>query len=358
MRIAYVCHYDAFRSDGVILKIGTQVAEWRNLGHRVEIFCLSAPAAGRRPALAGRSFEFTGDRQRAGATLKLGRAVRAYAPDCIYMRSDLFLPPLWRMLRSCTSVIEINADFTELRLPERRRWSLWYARLSNALTMRNASGLVFVGHELSRAPIYEARGKIRVVIGNAGDARRIAHGPAPCNERARVVLLAGVAHHWQGMDKFMWLAEQMSEADFDLVGPSDSDLPVPAPANVTVHGMLTTNEYETILANSDVGVGTLALHRVDRSENSPLKVREYLLAGLPVIIGYDDTDFLGEDPWYILKIPNTEANVRDHLEEIRSFVERSRGRRAPREELVERLGAARKEAERVSFFERLLAKRS
>jgi len=358
MRIAYICHYDAFRFDGVVLKISTQVAEWRGHGHSVEIFCLAPPAAGRKPALAARIFPFAGYRQRAGATLKLGRAVRAYAPDCIYMRGDLYLPPLGRLLRSCASVVEINGDLSELRLPGRPRWALWYATFSNAVTARNVAGLVFVAHELARTPIFEACGKPRVVIGNGADARRIGHLPAPRNERPRVMLLAGVAHQWQGMDKFLWLAEQMPEADFDLVGPSECDLPAPPTRNVTVHGLLVATDYEPILASCDIGVGTLALHRVNRSENSPLKVREYLLAGLPVILAYDDTDFLEEDPWYVLKIANTESNVRDHLEQIRSFVERSRGRRAPREQLAKRLGAETKEAERLRFFERLVAERS
>ena len=358
MKIAYVCHYDAFLPDGVVEKISTQVAEWREHGHSIEIFCLSPPAAGRQPALAARIFPFTGHRQRAGATLKLGRAVGAYAPDCIYMRDDLYLPPLSRMLRSCASVVEINGDFSEFGLRGRPRLALWYAKFSSAVTLRNVAGLVFVTHELARAPVFEARPTSRVVIGNGAKARGIGQLHAPSNERPRIVMLVGAILPWQGTDKFLWLAEQMPEADFDLVGPSESDLPASPPDNVTVHGMLAVSDYESILASCDVGVGQLALHRKNSSENSPLKVRAYLLAGLPVVLAYEDTDFLGEDPWYILKIANTECNVRDHLEQIRSFVQRSRGRRAPREELAERLGSAAKEATRLRFFEQLVAERS
>lgn len=358
MRIAYVCHYDAFRCDGVVMKISTQVGEWRARGHSVEIFCLSAPAAARRPVLAARVFPFIGDRRRVGATLKLDRAVRAYAPDCIYMRGDLYVPPLGRMLRSCASVVEINGDFSELRLPGRSQRALWYAAFNNAVMLRNVAGLVFIAHELACAPIFRAHDKPRLVIGNGANARRFGHVPAPSNERPRVVLLAGALVPWQGLDKFLWLAEHMPEADFDLIGPSESDLPAAPTSNVTVYGMLAAPDYDPILASCDVGIGTLALHRKNGSEASPLKVREYLLAGLPVIVGYDDTDFLGEDPWYILKIPNSECNVRDDLERIRSFVHSSRGRRAPREELVERLASAAKEAARLRFFEQLVAERS
>lgn len=357
MRIAYVCHYDAFLADGVVEKISTQTAEWRLRGHGVEVFCLSPPAAGRRPALAARVFPFAGLRQRIGATRKLDRAVRAHQPDCIYMRGDLYLPPLSAMLRSAPSAVEINGDLNELRLDGRPRGAVWYARFSYAAMARSAGGLVFVTNEFARSPIFQARGTPRVVIANGADARRVSQLPAPRNERARVVMLVGAVLPWQGIDKFLWLAEQMPEADFDLLGPSPGDLPAAPPANVTMHGMLSAADYEPILASCDVGIGQLALHRRQASENSPLKVRTYLLAGLPVILAYEDTDFLDEDPWYILKISNTESNVRDELERIRSFVESSRGRRAPREELAARLGAAAKEAERLRFFERLVAER-
>jgi len=261
------------------------------------------------------------------------------------------------MLGSCTSVVEINGDLTELQV-HRRPWPvLWYARFSNDVTLRNVAGLVFVTHELARAPIFEALGKPRLVVGNGAKVRSAGHFDAPSNERPRLVMLVGAALPWQGMDKFLWLAEQMPEADFDLLGPSQSDLPTVPPDNVTVHGMLAATDYDSILSHCDVGIGQLALHRKHCSENSPLKVRAYLLAGLPVILAYDDTDFLDEDPWYILKIANTESNVRDHLEQIRSFVERSRGRRAPREELAQRLGSAAKEATRLRFLEQLAAER-
>ena len=47
------------------------------------------------------------------------------------------------------------------------------------------------------------------------------------------------------------------------------------------------------------------------SEATPLKVRDYLMHGLPVLIAHDDTDFPGERPWYVLQIPNSEGTIED-----------------------------------------------
>lgn len=355
MRIAYICYWDAFRTDGVAEKINLQAAEWRVRGNDVEIFCLS-PAAPRQQGSAafdGPIFAFEGAVQRIAATLKLERAVRRYAPDCVYLRYDLFVPPLVRTLRSAPCAIEINGGRDELRL-RRGRAVRRYDEINRAIAMRGAAGLVFVSHELVHHSGFATQGKPWVVIANGADGARIGHLPAPANERPRIVFLAGSLNHWHGLDKLLWLAQRMPEADFDIVGPQAADLGVSLPENVTAHGLLAPSEYEPILASSDIAFGTLALHRKNMSEASPLKVRSYLLQGLPVVIAYDDTDFLEDVPWYILKLPNTESNVRDHLADIRSFVERSRGRRVPRELVGERVGAKAKEAARLRFLEQLV----
>lgn len=357
MRIAYICYWDAFRIGGVGEKINVQAAEWRMRGHEVEIFCLSPPAPPRgSPAFDGPIFAFESAAQRFVATCKLERAVRRYAPECIYVRYDLFAPPLVRTFRAAPCAIEINSGRDELRL---RRGSAvsCYGEINRVLTTRGASGLVFVSHELVQRSGFSTQGKPWVVIANGADGARIGRSPAPANERPRIVFLAGSLNDWHGLDKLLWLAEQMPDADFDIVGPEPADLNATLPANATAHGLLAPGEYRPILANSDIALGTLALHRKNMSEASPLKVRSYLLHGLPVVIAYDDTDFLGDAPWYLLKLPNTESNVRDHLDDIRSFVQRSRGRRVPRELVDERVGAPAKEAARLRFFEQLVQRR-
>src|SRR5581483_6100961 len=147
------------------------------------------------------------------------------------------------------------------------------------------------------------------------------------------------------------LAEREPAWRFDLVG---AELPG-VPPNVTCHGYLGEEAYRAILARADVGVGTLALHRLGMNEACPLKVRRYLAHGLPVILGHEDTDFIGADPWFLLRLPNTEENVRANLDRIRSFVERVRGRRVPRAEVEPRLGLAGKERQRLAYLAEVIA---
>jgi hypothetical protein len=107
------------------------------------------------------------------------------------------------------------------------------------------------------------------------------------------------------------------------------------------------------LARADVGIGTLALHRKQLHEASPLKVREYLAVGLPVLYAYEDpdADVLGKG---VLRIANSETNVDDEIDRVDAFVQAARGQRIPRE-AVAHIDYTAKEGQRLELFERLIA---
>jgi hypothetical protein len=161
-------------------------------------------------------------------------------------------------------------------------------------------------------------------------------------------------HPWHGTDKIIRLARAMPEADFDIAGYLPEDLGVELPPNVRVRGILSQAEYEPLLASADVGIGALALHRKRMGEASPLKVREYLAHGLPVIVGCEDTEFGPEEPWFLLRLPNYERNVETSVGEIRDFLAAVRGRRVRRDEIAQRIGADVKERLRLEFMAGLL----
>ena len=68
---------------------------------------------------------------------------------------------------------------------------------------------------------------------------------------------------------------------------------------------------------------------------------------------YDDTDFLGEKPWFLLRLPNREDNIATGLPAIRSWAASVRGRRVPRDAVVSRLSSEGKESARLAFLSRL-----
>lgn len=352
LRIAYVLYWNLHRRDGVAKKVHAQIAHWRAAGHEVEAFCLSRGDASDSP---WRIFPFRTFRERYRATQELQRAAIEWSPEIAYLRFDVFLPPLTRLTDAIPTVAEIQSiEREEMKLRRvRSKPTLLYNELTGPLMLSRARGIVTVSHEIAEQRFVASHAKPTSVIGNGIDLDRVRELSAPVNERPQVVFLGSAGQAWHGVDKILWMAEQLPDVTFHLVGYSAQDVGAAVPANLIAHGVLTREEYEPILAACDAGIGTLALHRKQMDEASPLKVREYLGYGLPLVIGYEDTDLMGLDPWWKLQLPNEEANVRDGLERIREFFWNVRGRRVARHEISERIGAHVKEQRRLEFLAQL-----
>ena len=316
MRIAYLCYWDLASGDGVARKIEGQARLWREAGHDVDVVSI-------RPG------------ERRARTPAAVSAVERARPDLLYLRYDLFLPPVWRLARGLRTVVEVNTDDRAemlLRGPAARAWNV----LNRRRIFRAAAGVVPVTRELARS-----FGGLVEVVANGADPDAVPALPVPGNERPRAVFAGSPEIAWHGVDRLLELAWSMPELDFDLVGPAPSRMP----ANVSVHGTLGRDAYWAVLARADIAFGSLAMERAGLREGCPLKVREYLLAGLPTVVGYEDTDFPGELPWYLARYGGAG--------QVRSFLETVRGRRAPRDELETRLSWRTKETARLSFFERV-----
>ena len=58
-----------------------------------------------------------------------------------------------------------------------------------------------------------------------------------------------------------------------------------------LHGSLPKERMNDVLKCSHIGIGSLCLFRKNMTEACPLKVRDFAVNGLPILIGYTDTDF-------------------------------------------------------------------
>lgn len=355
MRIAYACYVSAFASDGVNKKISAQLAHWRRAGHEAELFCLSPAPSGiaREPMLPGQVFTFAGLTRRVGATVALARAVRRFAPEVLYLRYDVFVPPVWAAMGATPLVVEINTDDRGEALSAHTLGRL-YQELTRGLTMRSAAGFACVTHELARSPRLVRYGRPSIVIANGAEAATIDSLPPARNQRPAGVMLIGYPAPWTGVDKAIAMAGALPDLDLHLIGADVTSAADKLPRNVFLHGPLSPDAYSQVLARADFGVGPLALHRKRMAEASPLKVREYLLHGLPVLTAHEDTDFLDEDPWFLLRLPNTDDNIGRSLPAIRAWIAAVHGRRVPRADVIERLAMEGKESTRLDFLQRLV----
>ncbi len=348
MRIAFVAHVNGGRS-GVFHKIAGQIAEWRARGHEVRALVATRDDTTPWTELQDVAcHRYGGAVSRLNAMTRLVREARAFRPDVVYVRWDMFYPPMLWFPRRAALVAEVNTD----DLAEYALGSSGRARYNSAtrrFLLGRARALVFVTDELSASPSFRSfRGQHRVVT-NGVRLDDYPHLPAPANERPRLAFVGTAGQPWHGIDKIVRLAAIRPDWQFDLVGMGTTT--VDAPPNVTWHGQLERQGVLAVLARADVGIGTLALHRKSMSEACSLKVREYLAVGLPVMYAYRDldADSLGR---YSLRISNSETNVEDDLAQIDSFVAASMGVRVPRASIAH-IDMAHKEAERLALFEAL-----
>jgi hypothetical protein len=161
---------------------------------------------------------------------------------------------------------------------------------------------------------------------------------------------------WHGVDKLIHFAGIYPDVIVNIVGYSQKDVEISVPPNVHLFGFLDQARLKEVLKNTDVACGTLALHRKNMDEACPLKVREALAYGIPVVLGYRDTDLNGLELDTILRIPNTDDNVVSHAERIHTFAYNMVGKRVDRDLIRSRIDQVEKEKERLRFFVDVLSR--
>jgi glycosyltransferase involved in cell wall biosynthesis len=358
LKVAYYLEWSEGPSSGVFNKVVTQTHYWIEQELTVKIFVLSHSnnleewQAAVRPDIEVILYHW---RTRLGRFEKMRRIVSemmAWQPDLVYKRFGPYYPFFEKIWRSTKHILEINTDDRheyQINAPHRYYYSL---STRNRL-LNKVSGLVFVSHEVSQKPHYTRFRKPYVVVPNGIDLRQFTPLPAPNNATPHLVFIGTPGQPWHGTDKLLMLAQRFPSWHFDLIGPSISDFGEPLPLNVTAHGLMNRNEYQPVLAQADVAIGSMALHRVGIHENSPLKLPEYMAYGLPAIVGYKESNFPDEVD-FLLQLPSVPNNVEANVDRIEQFVLRSMGKRVPRD-AIQHIDAHHKEQQRVAFFKQIMA---
>lgn len=359
MRIAYLAVLSAGQR-GVVRKVESQIGAWSAAGCEARLFTLAKqPFTPDLTTLYPQIDQEPLDSMLAYLTRyrRLVRRLAQWKPDVVYFRFTPYLPHTEWVARRFPTVAEMNCDDVQQMRLLSSRAMVWRHRLTRGRVLRQVRGIVCVSPDVAERN--RERGCPVEVIGNSVKLDDYPELSAPSNFQPRLAFLSADASPWHGMDKMIALARLCPDWTFDMIGRLGLDSPEAArdlPANVNVHGMLDRPAYERVLAQADVALGALALHRYGLDRNSTLKVLEYLAYGLPTIIGYEETHF-PMAPWYLMTLPNTPDNVQAELPGIRQFVEAMRGQRVPRETITH-LDISAIETCRLQFFERVLAEAS
>ncbi|MDK1081074.1 MAG: glycosyltransferase [Anaerolineae bacterium] len=357
MHIAYISlHWPRTTKSGVGKKIMRQIGAWREAGHDVQFFMHTVQRDLRAPLLPGEVFYYRGEWQRIQSARRLLKAVCQYQPDIIYLRYGMYVYPIHRLASIAPLVEELNTN----DIIQHKRLGLiynWYNRLTRRILINNVSGLVCLSSQLATMPQNAVSHNNVRVIGDGINLDETSPLPAPKNSQPRIAFIGSPDSPWQGVDKLPQLALSFPDISIHIIGYNQIDGHDSIPENLHLYGYLDTVAYNKILGTMDCAISSLGLHRIQLDESSPLKTRECLALGLPMVLPYKDTDLHNFDCDFLLKIPNKEDNIQTHAQAIRDFAYRMRGHRVDRK-LIESIDQAIKERERLRFFKDIISIRS
>jgi glycosyltransferase involved in cell wall biosynthesis len=384
MKIFHFLKLDQYHtSDGILQKSFVKVNMWQALGHEVKFVIVFNEEAEKGiikrfgdPILIKRSKQKVMGAFRVRRLLGifpkheqlLLKEIERSQPDIIYHRSFEISKFTEFLTKIFPTVIEINGNqFGNLRsIPGNPLYRLLnrlraaHLKLSLKKFLQHHKGVVVVTHELlkfyqNKANLHDLHVKA-VVIPNSintsseAERKRISDG-----EYIQLVFLGSPNMKWHGIDLIIEMAKQTQHVfRFHLIGEQFSNDRT-LPPNVQVHGYLSKEEYRKILIQSHIGIGTLSLDEAGIKEASPLKIREYADAGLPVIIGYQDTAFINHGvPEWALVLPPGKESILSSIPAIIEYCKLMKNYIVPPEAVLQYFSLEATERARLNFFENLV----
>jgi hypothetical protein len=354
MKILYITEQDLNNNSGITQKVLSQVDFWRKANHTVSVInfnSLSESNSPKRGSIFPRqilSFLFIWING-----YKLFKHTQNEKYDLIYSRSFLW-SVFWNLIGQETPIIfEINGDI-DFELRARSYLTFLYNKFTTPFMLLASKGLICVSHELNLKYFRLPLPKKVIANGIVDEFFNIPIENFFNEKQTHIVFTQTANKEWHGLDKILFFINLHPDLHLHVIGKESENS-----SQVTYHGILSRNESFKIMSKCHLAFSSLALHRKSMYEASPLKSREYLAMGLPVVLAYQDTDFLSP-PYYFLQISNEENNL--ILEGNRVYEFCQNARHAKREQIREdakiKISASKKEIDRLKFFKLIMQESS
>lgn len=181
--------------------------------------------------------------------------------------------------------------------------------------------------------IYEekrAKGYKCFVVSNSIDIIKTSRKKSNAYE-LNIIILIGYNAPWHGIDRvleglLLYKGDEKIEVNLvGEIGDSEKDYIKSHKLDrlVKFHSASHGLELEELINKSNIGIGSLSIYRKGLTEASPLKTRGYLARGLPVVVGYHDTDLEKHEEFkpYFLRVHADDSPL--DFEEIIDFYHRA-----------------------------------
>jgi glycosyltransferase involved in cell wall biosynthesis len=355
MNIVYLAICHAPLNSGIGRKIQDQIEFWETKGHRVSLLILTntkSKESWESSKVAEKIWVDTSIISRPLNRFSTIRYARSKNPDIVYVRDafPFFFPKSInpKMVLEVNSIqqneIESHSKFKRIifALTSKRYYLSWHA-------------LVYVTPEIKKeleAGIPGLTERPSNVISNGINLERILELDISNSKKPNFAFLGTPGLTWNGIDSIIELARRNQDCEFHIIGESKSS-EIEYTSNIHFYGYLPPEEYMKILKQCHVALGTMEVERKGMFQGCSLKTREYLALGLPVVIRYEDVDFLNEDTDFILRIPIDSRSLAAYSAEILNFVETWSNKRVSRD-LLASIDIRNKELKRIAFFQTVI----
>jgi hypothetical protein len=360
MKIAYITTQSMKTDSGVTKKIFEQIKVWADLGVNVKLFAVVNPKDKQEIRDKTVNFIYTKSYlKRKFLNLNLINKVNKFKPDFVYFRQDLYSLNYEILSKKYKIIIELQTkDLNESRLLfiKQKKYGLLgfvaylYFKITRSRYFKKATGLITVTNEL--IDYYSSFKKSSICIPNGIDIKKYSIVKKNANEKKiKFFFIGSNGMPWHGVDLIEKIAEKLPEYEFHIVGINKKS----RLRNIKYYGFMKYENYIKILKNCHICIGTLALHRKNMKEASPLKVREYLAHGFPTIIGYEDTAFSKEKPNFILQLNLSKEQI-DYtiINKIKNFVLKNKNKVVEHSEVENFIDVYILEQEKIEFLQNLL----
>ncbi|MDO5081165.1 glycosyltransferase family 4 protein [Buchananella hordeovulneris] len=301
MRIAYISvdpGIPVFGTKGASVHIQEVVRELRRRGHEVTVyttrrgFDVPADLADLEvievPVPAGD----TAAREQAQATAagEIARQVIATQPDIVYERYSLFSPALADIttVTSAVGILEVNAPLIEEQRTHRDLINEEVTWLTLRLQARAAAATICVSEPVAQwVRTHTPTSQTVHAVANGVNVERITPQPEADDV---IVTFVGTLKPWHGVaDLLQAAAHSQGGWRLRIIGDGPERAKLEAQAaeaglQVDFRGAVSPADMPAQLAGSAIGVAPYPAPETDDGHYfSPLKVYEYLAAGLPVV---------------------------------------------------------------------------
>lgn len=369
MRIAYLIAEDLENHPGLSRKILGQSRYWEEQGNNDVFLVMHADRKVLKPcgeivfqeretdSACDKEHRFFKLLKKYRQYLFISKALSFINPDITYTR---YLFPFFGFLSflrgSGSLIIEVNSD-DRVEYYIKHKLTGFYNQLFRNKLFRRATGLVFVTKELVNNNSFSKFNSLLITIGNGINVDDFPAIIDTQNEKPNLCFIGSPGQKWHGLDKLLTLVKLLPNCIVHVIGPSQEEclaLWHELPLNIKFHGYLTEVDAIDVISRMDIGISTLALHRINMNEACPLKTRQYFALGLPVIGAHFDPD-LPDGADFFLNLPNVENNIEPMKEEILNFVNGSFQndslRYSIRQFAYQYLSERKKENSRLNFFQ-------